>query len=493
MKKMEAKKDGSLSVSLSSKRFTIANSASAVLEVSAAPKTGTPARNLVMPIGINSAARTLSLPKGSYFVRLMFPNGDMRSERVDVQPGKKTSLALDPERFFRLDGTSHALRTITHKHTGSGHMQVESLAGKALRQVNPATKPHVDKIYRMPDVVVPQRPILQTTNLDRQTKHVSPFSGAEGWRWETAVDPERRFPTVRLSARELVQWWTGAPIADPERLAAQRTGDSAYVLRSTLPSVRNVPPRAQQRSVRTFAAVRDPDGSSYYVVLPEGWRATQFHAAPRDVDTFVSLSSASLISSSAFRSRAINPWKCSAQIADSDDMSLLGFLNLEQAQASQAILEQAHHWLFGKFENPIAAAAGAYMLLSNTEEANQRLSPEWREWVRNLYQWFPYLPDGAIAMAQLQLTHGEREDGPIDVEKLRDYAHEAVRRGLPFLGGGVRRLTDVLTSLEGDDRANDREGFRVNTTRGALDMIRQLGRITVPGEIFTVVRLDGEV
>lgn len=492
MSKVKAKKEGSLSVSLLSQRFAIANSASAVMEVSAAPKTGTPARNLVMPIGINSAVRTLPLPKGSYFVRLMFPNGDTRSERVDVQTGKKTSLALDLERFFRVDSTSHAMRPVKHKHVGLGHKQVELLAGKALRQVKPATKTHADKVNRVPDVVVLQKPILQTTFLDRQARFPSPFPRTEGWRWATTVDKKRRVPTGRPSPRELVQWWTGAPVCDPERLTAQRAGTSAYVLRSTLPSARHVP-HALQTPVRTFAAVRDPDGSSYYVVLPEGWRATPFHAAPRDVDAFVSLRSASLRPSSAFRSKAINPWKCSAQIADSDDMSLLGFLNSEQAQASQAILEQAHNWLFGKFENPIAAAAGALMLLSNTEEANQRLSPAWRQWVRNLYQWFPYLPDGAIAMAQLQLTHGEHEGSPINVEKLRDYAHEAVHRGLPFLGIGVRRLTDVLIALEGDDRANDREGPRVNATRGALEMVRQLGRITVPGEIFTVLRLDEAV
>ena len=96
-------------------------------------------------------------------------------------------------------------------------------------------------------------------------------------------------------------------------------------------------------------------------------------------------------------------------------------------------------------------------------------------------------------MAQMALTYGEsgRSD-EIDVEKLRGYALEAVQRGLPYLGTGVRRLTDVLVALEGDDRAEGRSGALVERTRKALALVRELGRITVPGEFFTVLRLEEE-
>lgn len=173
-------------------------------------------------------------------------------------------------------------------------------------------------------------------------------------------------------------------------------------------------------------------------------------------------------------------------------MSLLGFMHSGQVEAGNAMLSQAHKWLFKKQDNPVAAAAGAYMLLSHSEGANNTLDRGWRKWVRNLYKRFPAVPDGAIAMAQLELDYGEvRRDADIDVERLRGYALEAVARGVPYLSTGVRRLTDVLIALEGDDQVRQREGSAVEATRSALSLVRQLGRITAPGEVFTVLLLNG--
>ena len=94
-------------------------------------------------------------------------------------------------------------------------------------------------------------------------------------------------------------------------------------------------------------------------------------------------------------------------------------------------------------------------------------------------------------MAQMALAYGETGRGDeIDVEKLRGYALEAVRRGLPYLGAGVRILTEVLTAVQGDDESAGRTGSVVDDTRRALSIVRQLGRITVPGSFFTVLRLD---
>lgn len=56
----------------------------------------------------------------------------------------------------------------------------------------------------------------------------------------------------------------------------------------------------------------------------------------------------------------------------------------------------------------------------------------------------------------------------------------------------MRRLTEVLVALDGDDRAEGRTGPQVEKTRRALALVRELGRITVPGEFFTVLRLDEE-
>ena len=91
------------------------------------------------------------------------------------------------------------------------------------------------------------------------------------------------------------------------------------------------------------------------------------------------------------------------------------------------------------------------------------------------------------------MGHGLPETGhgdEIDVDKLRNYALEAVRRGLPFLGMGVRILTEILLALNGDDEAEGRTGTAVQDTRRALSLVHQLGRVAVPGEFFTTLRLN---
>jgi len=183
-------------------------------------------------------------------------------------------------------------------------------------------------------------------------------------------------------------------------------------------------------------------------------------------------------------------WRCSTSVDDVEAMAYLGFLYTGQSRAADVLLRKAQDFLFGKTINPLAAAAGAYGLLSYSPAANALERPQWRDWIRNLYNWFPQLPDAAIAMAQMAMRCGESSaEEDIDVEKLRTYALDAVRRGLPYLTFGVNTLSEILLLLVRDDEAAQRSGEWVETTRRAHALVQQLGRIVAPGEFFTVLRL----
>jgi hypothetical protein len=170
-------------------------------------------------------------------------------------------------------------------------------------------------------------------------------------------------------------------------------------------------------------------------------------------------------------------------------MTYLGFLYSGQASAAEAMLDQATELLFEKTLNPVAAAAGAFGLLAFTPPESGSRRASWQQWIRNLCTMFPQLPDGAIARAQLYLRFGEGKAGveELDVEMLRGYVLDAVRRGLPYLSYAIRPLSEMLLLLVSDDQEHKRKGPQVEDTRRARRLVQQLERLVAPGAFFTVL------
>jgi hypothetical protein len=493
---------GQLAIRLSSPSWGTGSETLAMAEVTAAPRSGTRGPSVKVPLGVNDAPKSLSLDAGPYLVRLFLPSGDVQAERIQVLDGGLAELNFDigksPHEWLGSAASLGIVQTLPRLNEARSLEAALSRPSPTIFRGGPKTA-SVDApdLFNRNSSQFRELAARAVLSIDRSTNEVHRISGhhrvaqSEGWRWIHRVNPTRSFPERRLSPVDLARWWTGDPVSDPVHM---------NVVQSDERNARLMPPgpapgaMMNGEGARAFAAVRDPVGGTYCAVFPEGWASTSQNrlgqlAAPSVLLTVVIDTAMTSQDSRATPAR----WRCAPEIDDVESMSLLGFLHIGQAEAGQMMLERAHSWLFEKTVNPVAAAAGAYMLLSHTEEANVRLAPDWRNWVGNLYRWFPTIPDGAIAMAQMALTYGETGRGDeIDVEKLRGYALEAVRRGLPYLGTGVRRLTDVLVALDGDDRAEGRSGALVESTRKALALVRELGRVTVPGEFFTVLRLDEE-
>jgi hypothetical protein len=92
--------------------------------------------------------------------------------------------------------------------------------------------------------------------------------------------------------------------------------------------------------------------------------------------------------------------------------------------------------LYQKEQDPVSAAAGAYLLLKL-----KRLD-ERRRWVDNLVDWFPYLADGAIVAAALALQRSEADE-----KKVRNYLDLAVNRGPPVFALGVSILVETMAAV----------------------------------------------
>lgn len=92
--------------------------------------------------------------------------------------------------------------------------------------------------------------------------------------------------------------------------------------------------------------------------------------------------------------------------------------------------------LYEKKQDPVSAAAGAYLLLKS------RRLQERRDWVKNLVNWFPHMADGAIVSAALALQSADAKEAEI-----RAMLNVAVDRGLPIFAMGAAVLVETMAAV----------------------------------------------
>jgi hypothetical protein len=115
---------------------------------------------------------------------------------------------------------------------------------------------------------------------------------------------------------------------------------------------------------------------------------------------------------------------------------LLAYLSTGGISQATEIAERAKDMLFGKMQNPLAAAAGAYALIGAETDTHAK---DWHPWVENLMNWNPKLPDGAIQYATLLLRRGRSQSSEACA-----LLKQASKRGMPYYSLGLRWLLDGL-------------------------------------------------
>jgi hypothetical protein len=126
--------------------------------------------------------------------------------------------------------------------------------------------------------------------------------------------------------------------------------------------------------------------------------------------------------------------------------SALGYMGTGSLANARVIFDRALTMLYRKQINPLAAAAGGYVILATDQGEPDQV---WHEWIANLANRFPWLPDGMVLHGRLLLKHRR---GEADVEAARRAFFEAHDRGIPYYSLGLQWLVDGLALLATRDK-----------------------------------------
>jgi hypothetical protein len=142
--------------------------------------------------------------------------------------------------------------------------------------------------------------------------------------------------------------------------------------------------------------------------------------------------------------------------------TILNYLQQGDLYAAGAMVDwarEAEQMLAGKVSDPYSAAVGAYLLLK------LKRFEQMHTWVRNLANWFDFLPDGCVIWAWQQI-----HQNPSNESEIRDYLLRAASRGqlgyagLPVYSQGLRLLMDGLSMLPD---ASEAQAVREKVSRSA--------------------------
>jgi hypothetical protein len=126
-----------------------------------------------------------------------------------------------------------------------------------------------------------------------------------------------------------------------------------------------------------------------------------------------------------------------------------------------------------KKKGPLLAAAAAVILSARTTSTDWQ---QWDQWLENLANWFPRIPDGKIILGCRRLQQAQSYQ---DRAKVLVHLQEGFARGIPMMSATFRMFALALAQL-GDDFP-EAEQLRLDTAAVAA-------RVD-PEQPFTVIRL----
>jgi hypothetical protein len=126
-------------------------------------------------------------------------------------------------------------------------------------------------------------------------------------------------------------------------------------------------------------------------------------------------------------------------------MSYLSRGDLPEASRMAEIMNIADRMLYGKFDDPVSAVAGGYVLLK-TNQLERR-----EGWLRNLERHFPYIADVKILKAALA-----REQDGVAEKDIRQMLLDAMEVGLPIFSLGMSLLLDNMAAMHRGEGENSK-------------------------------------
>ncbi len=444
-----------------------------------------PLRGVVVPVGDQWEARNVNVAPGRYLVQAALPSGERLTGYVDAAAGPS---ALDvvlasedsPHEWFGLQHLRGAVPSRQHLEYRERQEALEPLelfAGAAVRFAD-AERRKVELVWF--DSVRAEEAFRQWLMSDDAIDEMAVRHLVGGIIAGGALDPQlqgSRFRKFELPGRGSPSASMPIPPLLTRRLGA--SGDRGHS--------------------RRFVALLEDQEIHSIGALPHEWlyvnQAAPTGGQPVGMDVVIAPAK-EMATAPSWRGHRL-----SINLSDPDVSAMLGFLAHGNLQAARAMLELASQWLYGKFLNPYAAAAGGYVLVRANGVADLS-EPDWKSWLYNLAHAFPWLPDGQIQLASLMLESPEPEteavaslgnavpaDAGHPFEEARDLSLRALAAGPPVFAFGVRMLLDNLTLLVNADRRAGTDNDRARLTRRASEVARWLSLRTERAQPFTVIRL----
>jgi len=428
--------------------------------------TETPVRTLV-PIDIDPRnVAELSLEPGDYYVESMLPSGEMLTKSVTLSADESRDLVLktteSPNEWFswqHLMGNTRVAVPAKPRPTRPRKKTKKKAKRKARKGKAPArsTAP-VSKAD------LPSKRVLTQPAIGRPIQLLaSPISSLAAGDPEGAEIWQLLVETSSLSAGDLIRHLNNGQGATGLPVYMNVSERAVYRLRG------NTDEQSSAFSLKASGI----DARRYFAVVPRKSRA-ELLSLPLPW-MVVGTGREATIEIGVQQIHGPNEYSASLTALDEKLAVLLGFLSQGSLTVARNLTELAHEMLFYKFDNPYAAAAGGYAMVATSTQSEDQ---EWHNWIRNLMNFFPHVPDGAIQWAQLRLKMRRKKS---DVDEARAALKTAYRRGLPFYSMGIRWLIEGLEWIaEEDEEATE-----------MLKNVRQVAWLTNFQQPFTILLVGG--
>jgi len=386
-------------------------------------------RNIVIPAGSGPASRSIDVDPGRYLIEAKLPSGEVLSQEVEV-PQATPSLEVS------LRGEDSPGESLTW----------QSFTGTAKPQERRADI--TDSGFESFGAVAPSpRPAIEVSHLT-----LPPMQPGEdrSWQWRSVAESTRK-PVERAA-------WLG--MVRPLQPGSSGSSVQSFVVDGGEPGPYANPHQPDLPNGRQLAWIGQ--GVEWELAsLPVPWLNTE-----RFVRSEIDI---------AVRTELADPrgFRTSLTVRDESFASAVGFMTVGGLANAATMFNQARDMLMEKVANPFAAAAGAYVLVS-TQQGSE--TQTWHNWVSNLMNWFPWLPDGAIQYGRLKQLD---ESSDQDLDEARDALFQGYQRGLPFFSAGVRWLLNGLTILASDGDGEAEEMAKI---------VHRVSLRTCMAQPFTIVR-----
>jgi hypothetical protein len=408
----------------------------------------------MIPASLDPAdVKRINVDPGRWWVEATLPSGEIIADEVTVRRDEDARLTLRPSESSPHEwlGWQHLVGNIEGRETFT-HI-IEAASRDPIGYARDVISQSLEA--RVPDSVREMVENTLNTYLPRgpaagQSSRADPFANAG----EPAVRLCHRFGPKGLRGRDA---WSGILAASapdsPPLVPFRRSFQEGFG------TYRLVAPA--QPPARDFAIV-EWGGERHAASLPLPWP---------DVAGQRGLMEVELMARMHPLDKSVH---LGVAVLDSAFGTLAGLMTASSLPKARIFVEQARDLLFAKMNNRLAAAAGGYVLLATGEPARDAAL---HNWIENLANWCPDLPDGAVLKATQRLRY-PNDDTCYDQAKASLF--DAFERGIPYYSAGVAWLLDGLTLFAGEDPEAEERMKLVHKVAQRLDV----------SQAFTVIRLS---